>query len=438
MTPHDFAARRRRVLDAMGSSSALLLGASPELRVGPDTELKYVVDGDVWYLTGHAEPETVVLLRRSGDSVAFTLFVRPRDPAKERWTGARAGVEAAVERWGPDEAFAVGDLAERLPRLLAECDDVYVGLSGGRRVLEDIAAQSLVAGRRSRPRTGRGPFRLIDPGPLLGAQRVIKDAAEQDALREAARITVESFIEAAPAIRPGGGEWEVEAAIDGGFRRRGASGPAFPTIAASGPNATVLHHISNDRAIEAGDLVLVDAGARNAMYCADITRTFPAGRRFEGERRAVYEIVLAAHDAAIAASRPGCTIRDVHDAAARVLVQGMRDLGLVEGPEADLPGEESDAWKYYPHRTSHWLGLDVHDAGAYVDAVGRPRTLEPGMVFTVEPGLYIASKADAAPDRLRGIGVRIEDDVLITPDGNEILTAGVPVAPDEVAALGNG
>jgi Xaa-Pro aminopeptidase len=438
MTHHDFAGRRARVFDAMDASSAVVLGAAPELRVGPDTDLKYVADADVWYLTGHPEPETVAVLRRAGDDVLFVLFVRPRNAASELWTGARGGVEAAAARYGADEAYPVTELAERLPALLSDCDDVYARLDAGRPEVDDSVRRVIAAGRRSRPRTGRGPFRLIDPGPLLGAQRLFKDAAELEAMREAARITVESFTDAAASISEGAGEWEIEAAIDGGFRRRGATGAAFPTIAASGPNATVLHYIANDRTIGANELVLVDAGARHSMYCADITRTFPSASRFDGAGRAVYDIVLAAHDAAIAAARPGCTIDDVHMAATRVLVQGLLDLGLVDGDVDSLIENDDDVRRFCPHRTSHWLGLDVHDAGAYVNSDGSPRTLEPGMVFTVEPGLYIPMVDDSAAEELNGIGVRIEDDVLITADGHEVLTAALPVAADEVAALGNG
>lgn len=435
MKPHDFAARRRRVLDAIGPSSVLVLAATPELRAGADTELKYVIDADLWYLTGHAEPETVVVLRRSGDDVSFTLFVRPRDPDRELWTGPRAGVEGAIARYGADEAFPIVDLAERLPKLLADVDDVYARLPAQRPDIEKLVTGALAAGRRSRPRTGTGPFRLIDPGPMLGDLRLYKDSAELDAIRESARITVESFAEAAGVIRPGAGEWEIEAAVEAGFRRRGASGPAFPTIAASGSNATVLHHISNDRSMDAGELLLLDAGARNAMYCADITRTFPVGRTFDGPGRAVYDIVLAAHDAAISAARPGATIRDVHEAAIRVLILGMADLGLIDDDPAGLTGEEAAVTAFYPHRTSHWLGLDVHDVGSYVNDDGSPRMLEPGMVFTVEPGLYIAASAGSAPASLRGIGVRIEDDVLITAAGHEVLTGASPVAPDEIRSM---
>jgi Xaa-Pro aminopeptidase len=247
---------------------------------------------------------------------------------------------------------------------------------------------------------------------------------------------VDAFTDAAAHIRDGAGEWMIEAAMDAGFRSRGASGPAFPTIIASGPNATVLHHVTNDRIMTGDDLVLVDAGARKDMYCADITRTFPVSGGFRGAGAEIYGIVLAAHDAAIAAVHPGATIRSVHEAAERVLVEGMVALKLVTGDVSALIEEQQAVKAWYPHRTSHWLGLDVHDVGDYVSG-GGPRVLEPGMVLTIEPGLYVPAHAEDAPAALRGIGVRIEDDVLVELDGRDVLTAALPVQPADVAALVN-
>jgi len=420
----------------MGEGSALVLGAAPELRVGLDTELKYIVDADVWYLTGHSEPETVAVLQNGSDAPPFTLFVRPRDPARERWTGPRAGVEAAIDEYGATAAYPTPELASRLPDLLSDMDRIYARIDAGRVDVERAVVSAVATGRRSRPRTGRGPYQLIDPGPLLGELRLLKDDSELNAIRQAARITAESFIEAARCVRVGSGEWEVEAAMDSAFRRRGAAGPAFPTIAASGPNATVLHHVANDRVIRPGDLVLVDAGARDAMYCADMTRTFPTTHHFDGPGRAIYDIVLEAHRAAIGAARPGATLDAVHDAAVRVMARGLRDLKLIEDEAGDAAvSGESPMTRFCPHRTSHWLGLDVHDAGPYVTANGEPRLLEPGMVFTVEPGLYVPVDEEAVGAEWRGIGVRIEDDVLITADGCDVLTAAVPVAADDVAAM---
>jgi Xaa-Pro aminopeptidase len=261
-----------------------------------------------------------------------------------------------------------------------------------------------------------------------------KDAFEVEQLRAAAELTAAAFRDAARSIRPGTGEWVVEAALDGGFRTRGAWGPAFPTIVAGGRNATTLHYIANDRVLQAGELLLLDAGARLAMYCGDISRTFPVSGAFSPAQRRLYDVVLEAHGRAIAAARPGATIGAVHDVALRALVEGLRELGCLDGATEALLAEP-DAWRHwYPHRTSHWLGLDVHDAGAYVEA-GRDVVLEPGMVFTVEPGLYLSADAERCPPPLRGTGIRIEDDVLITEDGHEVLTGSLPSGADEVTDL---
>ncbi|MCI0436648.1 MAG: Xaa-Pro dipeptidase [Gemmatimonadetes bacterium] len=235
-------------------------------------------------------------------------------------------------------------------------------------------------------------------------------------------------------IADGVGEWQIEATTDGGMRVRGAAGPAFPTIVASGPNAIVLHHIANDRTLRSGEVVLVDAGARHEMYCADISRTFPVSGRFTGDQRALYEIVRRAHDEAIAAIRPGATVGDVHDAALRLLVEGLVDLGFLSGAVDELIEAGDDVRRFFPHKTSHWLGLDVHDAGAYV-VDDRPRALEPGMVLTVEPALYVPADTGAGPVGLRATGIRIEDDVLVTDAGHEVLTGELPADAAGVEAL---
>ncbi len=428
-----YAQRRARVLEQLGTNAALVVAASPELVVGADTELRYVVDPDLYYLTGYTEPDAVAVLCPSHDA-PFTLFVRPRDADRERWTGARGGVEAATEQFGADAGLPATELAARLPDLLQRVDLVHARLAYGRPDVDAAVLEALRRGRRARARKGKGAHAIVDPGTLLDDMRLIKDETELACLRRAAETSIEVFREASAVIGEGAGEWQIEATIDGGFRVRGATGPAFPTIVASGPNAGVLHHIANDRTMRAGELVLIDAGARQDMYCADISRTFPVSGTFSAEQRALYEIVLAAHDAAIAAVRPGATIDDVHDAALRVLVDGLIALSFLTG-SAEALIEEGDAVRaFFPHKTSHWLGLDVHDVGTYV-VDGRPRTLAPGMVLTIEPGLYVPADADGGPVALRGTGIRIEDDVLVTAGGREVLTAGLPCGVGEVEGL---
>jgi Xaa-Pro aminopeptidase len=412
----NFAQRRQAVLEKLGETGVLVLAAAPELTVGRDTELRYVVDAELYYLTGYTEPEAILVLNGSSTDAPFTMFVRPRDPAREQWTGSRGGIEAARENFQADVAHPIGELSQHLPALLAAADVVYARLGAGRPELDGSLQRALTDARARRPRTGRAPHTLTDPGEILDPMRMLKDEDELACIREAARITGDAFVETLARVRDGLGEWEIEAAIEYGFRSRGASGPAFPTIAAAGINATVLHYIRNDGVARDGDLVLLDAGARYRMYCADVTRTVPVSGKFSQEQRDIYDVVLAAHDAAIKATRAGASADAPHNAALAVLADGLIGLGLANGTPEAVIDDANGLKRYYPHRTSHWLGLDVHDVGSYVTRTG-PVLLAPNMVMTIEPGLYIPE---------RGIGIRIEDDVVVTESGCEVITAAVP------------
>ncbi len=431
MPSHEvFRARRARFLEQIGDGVAVL-PAAPELYKSGDTEVPFRQDSDFFYLTGFPEPGAVAVLSPHDAEHRFTLFVRPRDPERESWSGPRAGVEGARDSFGADAAYALAELDQRLKGLLEPADRIWYAL--GRSPEMDRRIVHLLADfRRSRPRSGRGPRGVEDPDRVLGPMRMIKDTHEIACIRRAAEITAAGHCQAMGAAHPGAGEWEIEAALHFAFRSAGATGPAYPSIVASGPNGRVLHYTSNDRRAGAGDLVLLDAGAEYAMYCADITRTWPVSGRFTAPQRAVYELVLAAEQAGLAAVAPGASVAGIHDVAVRALTQGLVDLGLLTGDVSGLI--ESGAYKrFYMHQTSHWLGLDVHDAGIYRDAAG-PVVLEPGMVLTVEPGLYIPQEDDV-PQDFRGIAVRIEDNALVTRQGREILTRGVPVAPEEVEVL---
>ena len=416
-----FAERRQRVLQQLAADGgALVLAAAPELLVGRDTHLRYVVDAELYYLTGYTEPDAVLVLDPAAEP-PFTMFVRARDPELELWNGRRGGVEGAQERFGAGAAFPVAELPDRLPRLLAKANVVYARF-GARPQLDAILQQLLAHGRNARARTGRGPDTLREPGAILDEMRLIKDDGEVELLREAARISAESFLETVPQIRPGMRESDVEALLEYGFRSRGASAPAFTTIAATAGNATVLHYVDNNAVLETGALLLLDAGARYRMYCADISRTVPVAGRFTKEQKRLYEIVLDAHDAAVAACRPGAPVDAIHQAAREALVRGLIEAELLK-PEQ---GEDDAALKaVFPHRTSHWLGLDVHDVGSYARADG-PVMLQAGMVLTIEPGLYLPAQ---------NIGIRIENDVLITSDGHENLTGRLPSRSEEIEAL---
>jgi Xaa-Pro aminopeptidase len=424
--------RRERILEQIGDGVAVFC-AAPELIRSRDTDITYRQNSELYYLTGFPEPAVAVLTPHDPEH-RFTLFVRPRDLERETWNGPRAGIDGALERYGADAAYLLDDLDEHLKPLLEDADAIWYSLGSDagmdRRLIGWITEWRLRQGR-----TGKGATDVLDPVTLLNAMRLVKEPGEIELIREACRLSAEGHLKAMRAARPGVGEWELEALLDGTFRAAGPQcGTAYPSIVGSGPNACILHYVVNDRRTEDGDLVLIDAGAHAGLYCGDITRTFPVSGRFTPAQRRVYDIVLRAEAAAIAAVRPGANANDVHTAAREVLVRGLIDLGLLSGEVDQLI--EDEAYKpWYMHQTSHWLGLDVHDAGDYRQRGGEWTALEPGMVLTIEPGLYIRADDETAPEALRGIGVRIEDDVLVTADGCEILTRGVPVDPDEIERI---
>ena len=425
-----YARRRKELMRALGPHGVAVFHSPPMAWRNGDQHFPFRQSSDIYYLTGFAEPETTLVLRPGPDHEQFILFVRPRDREREVWDGRRAGVEGAVSDHGADAAYPVAELARRLPDLVGGRDELSYAF--GYDTAFDAVVARLIADLRLRERRGQPPpRRLIDPRSHLHEMRLRKSPEEVAVLRRAAAITAEAHVAAMAAAAPGVTEYELEALIGYTFRRRGGSGPGYGTIVGSGQNATILHYVDNDRAIAAGDLVLIDAGCEYDLYTADVTRTFPASGRFTPAQRRCYEVVLSAQEEAIRTSRPGVTLEDLHAVCVERLTKGMVALGLLDAPAAARIEDESYK-RYYMHRTSHWLGLDVHDAGAYSTTDGAARPLEPGMVITIEPGLYVASDAESAPAELRGIGIRIEDDVLITADGCEVLTAAVPKQVDEV------
>jgi Xaa-Pro aminopeptidase len=423
--------RREQLLDAL-SGGVAVLAAAPEFYRSRDTEFHYRQDSNLHYLTGLTEPEAVAVLTRHDKEHRFTLFVRERDPEREAWSGARLGVDGARERLGATAAYPISELTDRLPELLRATSSVHYPF--GHPLLEKLIPEMVSRAREGRGRSGAGPVAIEDLETLLETMRMTKDDDEIARMRVAAAIAVSGHRALMAAARPGIGEWELQSVLEAEFRRQGAEGPAFPSIVGSGAGATVLHYVANDRRTADGDLVLVDAGAAWGMYCSDITRTFPVSGRFTDPQRELYEIVLVAERAAIAAAVPGAPFTALHDAALRELVPGLVRLGLLNGESADAIIEAGEHRRFFLHQTSHWLGLDVHDIGLY-QRDGEPVTLVPGMVLTVEPGLYIPADAEDVPERYRGIGIRIEDDVLITPDGNEVLTAALPTSAEEVEAM---
>jgi Xaa-Pro aminopeptidase len=409
----------------------LLLPASPVRHRSRDTEYPYRPDSELFYLTGVTEPDAVAVLQPRGGE-QFILFVRERDPDAELWSGERIGTDRARELYGADIVHPIGDLDARLADLLAGSRSIYYRWGAGRHT-DSLVLDALARARASGPRSGTGPRGVVDPGELLDEMRMIKDDEEIERIRMAARITIDGFRKVLAVVAPGIGEWELEAVMEGAFRRSGADGAGYQTIVGGGKNTCVLHYVHNQCALNGGDLVLVDAGAEVGMYNADITRTIPVSGHFTGEQRAVYEVVEAARAAAVAAARPGATIGAVHEAAVAIITAGLVELGVLRGSPDSL-AEAGKHKPFYPHQTSHWLGLDVHDPGDYAHA-GRSRTLEPGMVLTVEPGLYFRPGGDSGAARFENIGVRIEDDLLVTVAGCDNLTSALPTSADGVAEL---
>ncbi|MBI4514558.1 MAG: aminopeptidase P N-terminal domain-containing protein [Deltaproteobacteria bacterium] len=427
------AQRRRAVMDRIGPESAALFVAAPVVLRSHDTEYRHRQDSDFYYLTGVLEPDAVcLLLPAQPEGEEFVLFVQPRDPERESWAGARMGVEGAVARYGANVAYTLDELDEKILAYVGARERLYCCLTQPPELTARILGW-LRQWRRQRPRSGQGPVALCDPSTVVHELRLFKDEQELAAMRRAAAIAAAAHLTAMRAVRPGVCEYEIEALLDYTFRKQGAWGPAYPSIVASGSNATVLHYTANDRVMQDGDLVLIDAGAEFEGYCSDITRTYPVGPDFSGPQRDLYELVLHAQLAAIEMIRPGVRVDEIHQHTVKLLVEGLVTLGVLAGNPAEII-EKEEYKQLYLHRTSHWLGLDVHDAGLYKIA-GESRLLEPGMVLTVEPGIYAGNQAQSVAAKWSGIGVRIEDDVLVTAAGHEVLSAAVPKSLAELAAV---
>lgn len=431
ITATEFTRRRRQLMRMAGEDAILVLPAAPERVRSHDTHYPYRQDSDFWYLSGFPEPEAVLVLvpgRRHGEAL---LFCRERDAEREAWDGPRAGQEGAVETFGMDDAYPIDDLDEILPGLLEGRSRVYYHF--GRDAEFDLKLIGWVNRVRAQARQGaQPPHEFLELGHLLHELRLFKSKDELKLMQRAADISVRAHVAAMRAAKPGVREYELQADIEREFRA-GDAWPAYNSIVGAGANACVLHYRANTAAAKEGDLVLVDAGAEFRGYAADITRTFPVNGRFTREQRALHDLVCAAQAAALARAKPGTPYEAGHDAAVQALTEGLLKLGLLKGRlEKNLA--EGHYKRFYRHKTGHWLGLDVHDVGDYrVD--GESRVLEPGMVLTVEPGLYVAVDDPTVDERWRGIGMRIEDDVVVTRDGNEVLTAAMPKEIADVEAL---
>jgi len=423
--------RRERLAKLLGPGAALILSSPPERTRNGDVTFKFRQDSDILYLTGFEEPSTMVVLRPDHPQTPFVMFVRPRNPADEIWTGRRAGVDGAVKTFGADIAYSIDEADARLPELISGVAEVHYHF--GRDPELDERVLRLMSRLRAAERRGRrAPVRLVDARLSVHEMRLYKSPDELDVQRRAADITALAHIAAMEAARPGVHEYEIEGLIDYTFRKHGATGPGYPSIVGGGANATILHYVENSAKLQSGQLLLVDAGGEVEGFTADVTRTFPVGGRFSPAQRRLYEAVLDTQIEAIEAVKPGATLEAIHEQVVASLTRRLVELGILQGDPAALV--QAGAFKpYYMHRTSHWLGMDVHDVGFY-SIEGAARPLEPGMVLTIEPGLYVAEDA-AAPEEFRGIGVRIEDDIVVTATGYDNLTAKTPKSVAEIERL---
>lgn len=427
----EFARRRKQLMRMSTDDAILILAAAPERVRSNDTHYPYRQDSDFWYLSGFPEPEAVLVLvpgRKHGETL---LFCRERDPEREGWDGPRAGQEGAVEQFGMDDAYPIEDLDEILPGLLEGRSRVYYHF--GRDAEFDLKLIGWVNRVREQVRHGaQPPHEFLELGHLLHELRLFKSKDELKLMQRAADISVEAHQRAMHASRAGIHEYELQAEVERVFRANDAC-PAYNSIVGAGNNACVLHYRANSARAADGELVLIDAGAEFRGYAADITRTFPVNGRFSKQQRALHDLVGAAQAAALAQARPGVAYEAGHAAAVETLTEGLLKLGLLKGKlEKNIAGGQYK--RFYRHKTGHWLGLDVHDVGEYRLA-GESRLLEPGMVFTIEPGLYVAPDDASVDAKWRGIGIRIEDDVLVTAEGNRVLTDRLARSADEIEAL---
>src|SRR5687768_12612655 len=415
----------------MAPQSVAIIPGAREATRSNDTNYRFRQDSDFFYLTGFEEPDAIAVIKPS-DTNKYVLFVRPRDPEREIWDGRRAGVEGAVSEFGAHAAFPIAEFNSKLREILIDTDTLYYRL-GVNRDLDDSIVREIAAMRGVNRKPIHPPQTIVDPASIIHEMRVVKGPEELEIMQTAADIAAEAHVEAMKAVRPGMKEYQVEALIEQVFRQRGAAGPAYTSIVGGGPNATVLHYINNNAELRDGDLVLIDAGAEYKGYASDITRTFPVNGRYTKAQRDIYDLVLKAQMSCVEMVRPGVTHDQLKQHSIEVLTEGMVELGLLKGKTEELIKEKKYE-KFYMHGLGHMLGIDVHDVGRYYYGT-ESRALEPGVVMTVEPGIYIAPDTKDVPEKYLGIGVRIEDDVLCTNNGPRVLTTKVPKHAEEIEEL---
>ena len=424
----------KRFIEQMEPSSVAVIPAAHEATRSYDTEYKFRQDSDFWYLTGFPEPDAIAVIDPESKT-PYALYVRPRDPEMETWFGRREGTEGAVKNYGVDRAFPIEKFAADIGKLLDGHEKLYyrfaVDKSLDQKILNYLTEQ-----RVRRLKTAYPPHTIIDPTRIIGEMRLHKTEEEAVLMQRAADIAAEAHVLAMKKVKPGMNEFEVESLIEAYMRQKGATGVAYNSIIGGGENATILHYVENNMPLKDGDLILIDAGAEYKGYASDITRTFPVNGRYTKPQREVYDVVLDVQQQCIEYTKTGNTVKGRQEFSIELLTEGMKKLGLLKGTTRELIRKKA-YMKYYMHGVGHYLGLDVHDAGRYFtdQQAKNSKPFAPGMVLTVEPGLYIPPDDKEAPAKYRGIGVRIEDDVLVTEDGNRNLTTKVPKDPDEIEML---
>ncbi|MBK25196.1 MAG: Xaa-Pro aminopeptidase [Halobacteriovorax sp.] len=427
---------RREKLIALLNGAAAVFPATTHQKRSNDTEFPFRQCSNFFYLTNLHEPDAFFVITPKGKTAITTLFVRPKDPAMEQWTGLRLGTEKAKELTGVDQCFEIGDFDKMLPELLTGHDTVAYDFYESERIWSNIHS-ALKTLRRKRNSTEPRPLKTLDLSDLIGRLRLVKSDYELEQMRKAAVITDKAHRAAMAMSAPGKTEKEVHALMEYIFLGHGGDGNAYDNIVATGENGLILHYVENDQEIKDGDTLLIDAGCQFNLYASDVTRTFPANGKFSDAQKELYQICLDAQLSCLSFAGPGKTLKEVHHHAVEVLVEGMLKLGIMTG-DKDILIKEEKFKTYYPHGTGHWLGLDVHDQSPYLDETWELTKLAPGMCFTIEPGLYIPKDDSSVPEKYRGLSVRIEDDIVITENGIENLTAFIPKTIEEVEAACTG
>ena len=426
---NNFSERRLKLSDKVLEDSAIIVASALVKARISDTDYAYRQDSNFYYLSGYEEPDSLLLIRPNSDKEKFIIFCRDRDPLREQWDGFRTGQEGAVQQYGADNAYSINSLDQMMPDLLAGVKNIYFSMSAPCGV--DIKISHWMEDIRKNTRAGaEPPNNLLSLDSILHEMRLIKEDYEMNLMKKAADITTEAHIRAMQAVTPGMYEYQLEAEYLYAFNKNGARSPAYNSIVGGGNNSCILHYVENNDELKDGDLVLVDAGCEYQYYASDVTRTFPVNGKFSPEQKEIYSIVLEAHRQSMEQAKPGNKWNLMHEKSVEVIVEGLLDLGLLKGTKEQVI-EKGDYSKFYMHRIGHWLGMDVHDVGGYKQD-GDWRELEKGMVMTVEPGIYILDSLEDVDDKWKGIGVRIEDDIVITDSGFEVLTPNVPRTIEEV------